>query len=261
MELVDAALDAGLEALAITDHDTFSGFDLAREHAADRGLDLICGIEVSTKFHGRTVHLLGYFPGGEPSAPFRAWVTEMQESRRDRNRRLVTRLNELGIDLTLNEVERKGRNMTGRPHFARVMLDKGYVSSLQQAFDDFLDESAKGYVDRIEPDLRDAINRINQGGGLSSIAHPVRIDHRNQAEMREIIAEMAGWGLGAIEVYHSDHSEADTELYLELADRNGLEVTGGSDFHGDVKPGIRLGVGPGTLKIPRSVLDRLRVSL
>jgi len=257
-ELVDAAIAAGLDALAISDHDTLAGYDQALPRAREKGLDLVCGIELSTKARGKTVHLLGYFLNNPPAPEFRGWLEEMQASRRDRNVNMACRLRSLEIDITIEEVQKRGRSLAGRPHFARIMLEKGYVSSIQEAFDEYLDESAKGYVDRHEPELAYGIQRIGAAGGISSIAHPVRLGYRDPERLRGLVKEMAEAGLGALEVYHSDHDPADVEQFLGLTREFNLGVTGGSDFHGDVKPGISLGVGPGNLNIPRSVLDRLR---
>lgn len=257
-ELVDAAAGLGLDALAISDHDTLAGYDAAQPRARERGLDLVCGIELSTKVHGKTVHLLGYFLNGSPADGFRGWLAGMQATRRDRNRRMAERLRSLGIDVSIEEVERRGRSLTGRPHFARLMLEKGYVSTIQQAFDEYLDESAKGYVDREEPQLTLGIERIRAAGGLSSIAHPVRIGYRDPEKLKALVRELSDAGLDALEVYHSDHKPAEVEQYLGLAREFGLGVTGGSDFHGDVKPGIQLGRGAGNLNIPLEVLERLR---
>jgi 3',5'-nucleoside bisphosphate phosphatase len=259
VELVDAALDMGLEALAISDHDTLAGYDGALPHAREKGFDLVCGIELSTKFQGRTVHLLGYFLHAAPAGGFRAWLAELQATRRDRNLRLAGRLRSLGIDITIEEVEKRGRSLTGRPHFAKVMVEKGYVSSIQEAFDEYLDESAKGFVDRQEPDLTEGIERIAAAGGISSIAHPIRLGCPEPERMRGLVSQMRDAGLNAIEVYHSDHQRADVEQYLGLARKFDLGVTGGSDFHGEVKPGIRLGRGTGgNLNIPIEVLETLR---
>ncbi|MFN0170900.1 MAG: PHP domain-containing protein [Bryobacteraceae bacterium] len=254
-ELVEAAVGGNLEALSITDHDTLSGHDLAAPLAKERGLELVCGIELSTKLNGRTVHLLGYFLHQPPNEAFRGWLSEMQASRRDRNLRLAARLRSLGIEITIEEVEKRGKRMAGRPHFAQIMLEKGYVSSLQEAFDEYLDESAKGYVDRLEPQLQEGIERIRAGGGISSIAHPVRI---RSTDLRRAVGQMKDAGLDAIEVFHTDHSPADTQRFLGYAREFDLGVTGGSDFHGDIKPNIRLGVGPGFLDIPRSLIEKLR---
>jgi 3',5'-nucleoside bisphosphate phosphatase len=261
-ELVATAVDAKLEALAITDHDTFAGYELALAPAREAGLQLICGIELSTKMQAnggrRTVHLLGYFLGGEPSPGFCEWIKGMQASRRDRNRRLSERLQSMGFDIRLEEVEAMGRTMAGRPHFARLMVAKGYVPHYRAAFDLYLDESASAYVDREEPSLEDGIRLIHDGGGLSSLAHPVRLGISDRADEEARIAAMVEQGLDAIEAYHSDHTTADTQHYLGLARKYGLQVTGGSDFHGDNKPNVRLGTGPGTLAIPLSILEALR---
>jgi predicted metal-dependent phosphoesterase TrpH len=257
-QLIEEAARAGVDVLGITDHDTFAGFDRAWEPARAAGIELICGIELSTKLYGHSVHLLGYFLGPNHGlGEFREWVREMQASRRDRNRRLAARLRELGFDITLEEAEARGHGMTGRPHFAQVMLEKGYVSNFRQAFDEYLDESAKGYVERTEPRFAEGVERIRNAGGIASLAHPVRV----RGDVAALMPELRGAGLNAIEAYHSDHGPAETELYLGLAERYRLLVTGGSDFHGEVKPGVMLGTGcNGNLGVPESVMERLRAA-
>ncbi|MDQ6700820.1 MAG: PHP domain-containing protein [Acidobacteriota bacterium] len=258
-ELIRIAVQIGLEALAITDHDTLAGYRKARPYAEAVDLPLLCGIELSTRFRGRSVHLLGYFPKGEPAAPFVAWLTELQQSRKDRNRRMAERLQALGIPITLEEVERKGRSMAGRPHFARVLMEKGYVSSIQQAFEEYLDESAKGYVERQEADFAESVALIAASGGVASVAHPIRL-LRNAAEpLRDTIRAMRDAGLPALEAYHSDHRPADVRFYEALAREFGIGVTGGSDYHGLNKPNIRLGTGAsGNLDVQMDVLISLR---
>jgi 3',5'-nucleoside bisphosphate phosphatase len=253
-QLVAQAVEIGLEALSITDHDTLSGYDAALPLAQQHGLELVCGIELSTKLHGHSVHLLGYFPYADGIEDFRAWVLHMQESRRERNQRLVARLNELGIEITLAEAEARGRGMTGRPHFAQIMAEKGYVANLRQAFDDYLDESAQGYVHRKEPQFAESVHRILQAGGIASLAHPTRVRVDLPAELPKLVDQ----GLNGLEVFHSDHTPRETELFLSLAKRHRLAITGGSDFHGDVKPEVRLGTGENNLAIPKSLLDALR---
>ena len=254
-QLIDEAVRAGVNILGITDHDTFKGFDQAQQPADAAGVELVCGIELSTKLHGRSVHLLGYFLANHGLSEFRTWVLDQQAARRERNVRLVARLQELGFDITLEEAEARGRGLTGRPHFAQILVEKGYVSSLRQAFDDYLDESAKGYVYRREPQFAEGVRRIREAGGIASLAHPVRVP----GDVRALMPELCEAGLNALEAYHSDHSAENTELYLDLAKRYGLRVTGGSDFHGAVKPGVKLGSGSdGNLKIPMDLMDRLR---
>jgi predicted metal-dependent phosphoesterase TrpH len=254
-ELIEEAVRAGVRILGITDHDTFRGFDKAVPVAQERAIELVCGVELSTKLHGQSVHLLGYFLGEDGLSEFRTWVVDMQASRRDRNIRLVARLQELGFDITLEEAEARGRGMTGRPHFAQLLVEKGYVGSIREAFDDYLDESAKGYVYRREPQFAEGVERIRKAGGIASLAHPVRV----RGDVSMLMPELCEAGMNAIEAYHSDHTPADTELYLGLAKDYDLLVTGGSDFHGTVKPGVKLGTGcGGNLQIPGDLLDRLR---
>jgi len=256
-QLIAEAAALGLEALGITDHDTLAGYDSALPLAREAGVDLVCGIELSTKLRGRSVHLLGYFLEAPPSQAFRDWLREQQLSRRDRNARLADKLRSMGIQVSLTEVEARGKSLAGRPHFAQVMVEKGYVRDTREAFDDYLDESAKGYVDRKEPTFAEGVQKIVEGGGLPSLPHPVRVP-RNGEDFEELIGEMLDAGLRAIEAYHSDHQPQDERLFLGQAERYGLAVTGGSDFHGAIKPHIRLGTGAGNLCVPRAILDQLR---
>jgi predicted metal-dependent phosphoesterase TrpH len=258
-ELIAEAARVGVRVLGITDHDTFAGYEQAIVPARDASIDLICGIELSTKLSGQSVHLLGYFPqAGSGLSEFREWILDLQASRRDRNIRLVARLRELGFDITLEEAEARGRGMTGRPHFAQIMVEKGYVSNFRQAFDDYLDESAKGYVYRREPELAEAIRRIREAGGVASLAHPVRLS----GDLPALLPGLCEAGLNAIEAYHSDHGPAETRFFLALARKHGLLVTGGSDFHGAVKPSVRLGTGHhGNLHVPPEVVESLRAAV
>jgi predicted metal-dependent phosphoesterase TrpH len=264
LELVDRALAIGLEALAISDHDTFAGYDQAAGPAKAYGLDLVCGIELSARLDADglkrgTVHLLGYFLHQSPVADFREWLGELQAARRERNLRLAAKLQSLGVEIELAEVERLGRTLTGRPHFARVLIQKGYAASFEEAFRRYLGEWAPGFVEREAPDVPAGIQKINAGGGLPVLAHPVRLGIRNPVIEESLIGKLREWGLRGIEVYHSDHSAADKARYDEIARKFGLAVTGGSDFHGDAKPGIALGTGvSGGLNIPRSILEELR---
>jgi predicted metal-dependent phosphoesterase TrpH len=136
------------------------------------------------------------------------------------------------------------------------MVEKGYVANLRQAFDDYLDESAKGYVYRREPAFAEGVEHIRKAGGITSLAHPVRV----KGDVPALMPELCDYGLNAIEAYHSDHDAAHTEQYLALAAHYGLKVTGGSDFHGAVKPGVALGTGcAGNLRIPADLFEKLRL--
>jgi hypothetical protein len=258
-ELVAEAERVGLTGLAITDHDTFAGYDAAAPHAAEIGVRLICGIELSTRYQGTSVHLLGYFPLTPPSKELREWLDLILEARRDRNNRLIAKLQSLGVDITLAEVETMGRTPTARPHFARVLVDKGYARDIQDAFDKYLDESARGFVQRQEVPMELALERILASGGVPSLAHPIRIAKNNWGKLAEYVEDLAGLGLRAVEVYHSDHSPENVSYYESLAERFHLGMTGGSDFHGANKPLISLGTGKrNNLHVPDALLEDLK---
>ena len=266
-ELVDLAVRTGVDALAITDHDTFAGYDQAARIAGAKGLDLVCGIEINTRWarseNGRertwNIHLLGYFLHEPPSLSFREWLFELLQSRRKRNVKLVRKLQSMGVNIELGEVEAVGRTLTGRPHFARVLMDKGYVSSTDEAFRKYLGESSPGFVHRDSPHTVMGIQQIEAAGGLAVLAHPVRLGVRDPRQEQDFISELRDAGLRGIEVYHSDHRPADVERYAAIAKRFGLAVSGGSDFHGDAKPTIRLGTGAhGNLNVAHKVLEELR---
>ncbi len=264
IELVQLAIRANLAALAITDHDTFAGFDKALPFAQRESFDLIRGIELNSRLYlpgntqPRFVHVLGYFPSNEPSADFHRWLRHEQENRRERNIKLVEVLADRGIAITLEEVEARGRSLTGRPHFARILVEKGYAKNLEDAFRKYLGEEAPSYVQRESHTLDEVIRMVRSGGGIPVVAHPIRLDLAPEQE-REVLASAKQAGLLGLEVYHSEHSVSARARYAQLAKDLDLIPTGGSDFHGDAKPSVRLGEGvAGNVRVPRALLDGLR---
>lgn len=261
LELVDHALAMGLEALGISDHDTFAGYDQAVEPARAYGLDLVCGIELSVRMKDRprSVHVLAYFLAQPPSVEFRGWVSELLATRRERNLRLVAKLQGMGVPIELSEVERIGRTLTGRPHFARVLIQKGFAANHEDAFRRYFGESAPAFVERQGPEIGAAAAKVAGAGGLAVLAHPIRLGLRDPAAEEALIKELRDGGMRGIEVYHSDHKLEDVRRYAGIAKKYDLVVTGGSDFHGDAKPDVALGTGRnGNLDIPKSVLEVLR---
>jgi len=253
-QLVELGGRKGLQALAITDHDTLDGFDEAAASPRPAGLELICGVELGSKFHGHSIHVLGYFFHQTPGEEFRAHLRCLQASRRERNGRLAARLRELGLQVELEEAEKIGSFQTGRPHFARLLVQMGYVPNVREAFDQYLDESAPGYVERKDPAIENVLLWIHQAGGLASWAHPVRMVRQGGRSSGQLFREMAVLGMDAIEAYHSDHEPAVEADYVAQAAEVGLAVTGGSDFHGDSKPHIELG----SVALPAAGLAALR---
>lgn len=263
-DLVRLASESGLTALGITDHDTFSGYEKALPAAKTAGLELVRGIELNSRLNlqgsmrHRSVHLLAYFPVDEPKAAFLDWLEGQRAERRDRNRRLATALQDQQIDITLEEVEARGRTLAGRTHFAQILLEKGYVHTFEEAFTKYLGENAPTHVERQSQTTEQTIDRIRSGGGIATVAHPVRLSLPRDVERQELIRLKAA-GLLALEVFHSDHSAELQAYYQQLAKELALIPTGGSDFHGAVKRSIQLGTGTaGNLRVPYDFLDGLR---
>lgn len=264
-DLVRQAVREGIEALAIADHDTLAGHDAALPAATEQGLELICAVELSTRpaeqrpgKRERSVHILGYWLLSPPTPEFRRYLETQQASRRQRNVDLVAKLRQLGVKITLEDAEVYGRNQVGRPHFARVLCDKGYVKNVQEAFDVYLADEAQAAVERDEPTIEEGIRRIKEGGGMACLAHPVRLPQRGP-ELAKLVERLMDSGLEGIEVFHSEHQPADCAEFAEIADRFSLIPTGGSDFHGENKPGVRLGSGiGGNLNLPYSFLNQMR---
>ncbi len=253
--MVRLAKGSGLSALALTDHDTIGGIEEAAAEAASIGLDFLTGIEISCDFATGTMHLLGY--GVDPaSSVLRDLTRRLIEARDDRNPRIIRKLNELNVAITMQEVEAEaGGGVVGRPHIAAILARKGYVSSIKQAFDKYLGVGAAAYFDKERIPPREAFDLIHRSAGLPVLAHPVQLRAGNDAELERIIKDCADLGLIGLEVIHSDHTSELVDKYSALADKFGLLKTGGSDFHGKNKK-IDLGIANGR-RVPREWFDAL----
>lgn len=252
--LVQLACANGLRTLAITDHDTVAGYDDACESADQSGLDLVCGVELGAKFDGRTIHVLGYFLDVPADQAFRTHLDRMAATRRDRNRRLAEKLQEFGVDLRLEEAEALGSGQTGRPHFARLLVKKGYATDFRDAFNLWLDEKAKAFVPRDEATLADLCEWMRASGGIPVWAHPGRHIKASPKSAAELFAQIRDAGVPAIECFHRDHNIHEAESYAADARKLGMGVTGGSDFHSPGTEHVPLG----GLQLPDSLLDDFR---
>jgi 3',5'-nucleoside bisphosphate phosphatase len=256
-DVVALAVSSGLSALALTDHDTIGGVAEAAEAAKKAGLDFLPGIEISCDVpRPATMHLLGY--GIDPVSPVLLdLTTRLIEGRNDRNPRIIRKLNELGVAITMEELEKEaGGTVIGRPHIAAILLRKGYVSSIKQAFDKYLAQGAPAYFDKERLTSKQAIELVQQSGGIAVLAHPVQLRTENDGQLERIVKDLVDLGLAGLEVIHSDHDAALVEKYTKLADRYGLIKTGGSDFHGTNKKNINLGTANGR-RVPREFFDTL----
>lgn len=242
-ELVVRAAAAGVEILAVTDHDTTAGIAEASDAAAGRGLLVVHGIEITAVEAGRDVHVLGYFFDPD-AAELSRFLSSQRATRIERIAEIARRLDAFGmpVDVTplLAAARQQNSRSIGRPRLARAMVDAGYVTDTREAFDKWLAQGRPAFVERAGSSPEAVIAIVHDAGGLASLAHPARtaLDPR--------IPALRDAGLDAIEVYHSDQDEAATARYLQLARRLGALVTGGSDFHGDPATGLE----PGTTHLP-----------
>jgi 3',5'-nucleoside bisphosphate phosphatase len=256
-DVVRLGVEVGLSALALTDHDTIDGLSAAAAEAKKLGLDFIGGIEISAEFpQPGTMHLLGY--GIDAQSPVLRDLTKtLLDGRDTRNPKIIAKLQSLNVSITMKEVENEaGGNVVGRPHIAAILVRKGYVSSIKQAFDKYLAPGGLAYFDkeRLTPAI--AVGKIIEAGGIPVLAHPIQLRYLNEAELERIVKDLIDLGLAGIEVMHSDHGPELVEKYTRLADRYKLLKTGGSDFHGSNKTRIQLGDANGK-RIPRQFFDDL----
>jgi hypothetical protein len=256
-QVVRLAVDQGLSALALTDHDTIGGIAEAAAEAKSLGLDFLPGIEISAEYpHPGTMHLLGY--GFDPQSPVLGDLTQTLRAGRDsRNPKIIDQLQKLGVAITMEELQREaGGKVLGRPHIAAILVRKGYVKSIKQAFDKYLAPGGLAYFDKERLTPRAAVAMILESGGLPVLAHPIQLRYENDAQLERIVKDLMDLGLVGIEVIHSDHDATMVEKYAALADRFGLLKTGGSDFHGSNKTDIQLGIANGR-RVPRAWFDEL----
>jgi len=256
-EVLALAQKAGVTALAITDHDITSGIPEAQAAGAQLGIEVIPGVEISSRFGNSELHMLGYcLKWQDPVLTER--LMRLRDSRHRRNPQIIERLRALGLDITYEEVRAlAGTESVGRPHIARVMMDKGYVASSKEAFDRYLADGKPAHVPRELPEPADAIAWIREAGGVPVLAHPTWVKQNGEA-LVQLCAQLKAEGLGGIEVHYSTHNPRQTADYLDLAKRLDLLVTGGSDFHGITKPDIEVGIGKGGLSVPEKLLDPLK---
>lgn len=256
-EIVRLAREADLAAISVTDHDTVLGQAEALEAGRREGVEVLPGVEVSADLPGSTLHILGY--GIDPDhAPLREALARFRGFRDERNQRLLDRLAELGMPLDRERVlAHAAGEIVARPHFALAMVDAGYVHSTDEAFRRWLARGAPAYVERRRASPEEAVRLIRDARGLACLAHPKHLAH-SQEELRVLTARLMAAGLEAVEVWHPDHAPDDVKICAALAHEMGLLATGGTDFHGHFRAGLRLGVGFGRLRVPYTVVEQIR---
>jgi 3',5'-nucleoside bisphosphate phosphatase len=254
-EVVRMARQAGLSAVAITDHDTVAGVAEAMEAGLQYGIRVVPGVEISTSADGKDIHILGYgFQQDDPILLQR--LESLREVRNRRNEEMIARLNGLGIPITLAEVELeasaspRGDGSVGRPHMAEVLVRGGFAKDLRDAFNRYLGDTGAAYVNPPRIDPEESVSWIHEAGGAAIVAHPGL--YRND----RLVLELLDRGADGLEAYHSDHDESMQRHYKTLAKSRGKLVTGGSDFHG-TRGGVTFHGRIGHRTVDAAVVDQL----
>jgi 3',5'-nucleoside bisphosphate phosphatase len=260
-EVVRLSAEKGLHAIAITDHDTVEGIAEAQAEGLESGVEVIPGVEMSVQWNPGIVHILGFFIRPD-DRNLLASLAYLARGREDRIPRIVSKLNDCGVHISVEEVAlESGGGVPGRPHVANVMVRKGIVNAVQEAFDLYLGKGAPAYVKKTKISPEEAMRVIKEAGGLPVLAHPHTLDEPNSSRLREIIRGFVSEGLEGIEVYYPKHTAEQTKMFLDLASEFDLAITGGTDFHGAGRPEVELGVFPGRGPLPYSILRDMKARL
>lgn len=256
-ELVRKAADIGLSAISITDHDTVSALDEARNEGKACSVEVVSGLEISSKHRGLDLHLLGYdFDWRNASLVNN--LKRLQVARDDRNQKILEKLQKIGINITEQDLkDEAGDGVAGRPHFARLLIKSGVVKNNQQAFSNYLKTGRCAYVPRYVLDVQEAIEMLHGAGGAAVLAHPIQLGCSYQ-ELSGIVKELKQMGMDGLETFYPTQKGKTGKKIRELARKYQLLETGGSDFHGDVRVGTTIAGATKYFMVPEELLEKLK---
>lgn len=260
-EILKLAQKLKLRAIAITDHDTIAGSKEALQAGIPPSVKFLTGVEISASSppsisHTGSFHILGYSISLD-DPQLNKTLDLLQKARKNRNPKIVKRLNDLGFEFSLEDVASEiGDGQLGRPHIARYMLKRGFVKSFNEAFRKYIAYDRPAYVNKYRVDCERAIEIILEAGGIPVLAHPILLNF-DKNETNDLFALLKDMGLKGIEVYYPEHPPDIIAFYSKLAQRYGLLKTGGTDFHGSLKPDIQMGSGRGDFSVPYEVYEKL----
>lgn len=259
-ELVEYAVQKGLSAFALTDHDTIDGLDEAVQASKSYSVEVIPGIEFSTEYKGKDIHIVGLAIDYQ-NPFFKEKLEQFIDSRDLRNEKMCQLLTEHGMEITFSQLkERFPNSVITRAHFARFMLEKNYIKKLETAFEKYIGDHGPCYVPREKVNPVQAIKLIRKAKGIPVLAHPP-LYKLPPKDLEELVAHLAKHGLLGIEAIYSTYNRADESQMRLLAKRYQLAISGGSDFHGKNKPYIDLGIGRGNLNVVDEVWKNLKALL
>jgi len=261
-DIIDHAQKLKLAAIAITDHDSVDGSKEALRIGIPPSLRFLTGVEISAAhppfFRGcGSFHILGYAIRLD-HGDLNQTLNKLQDARKNRNPEILKCLNKLGFQISLEEVKQEvAEGQLGRPHIAYAMMKKGFVASIDEAFERYLGTGKPAYVDKFRIECEQAFNIIREAGGVSVLAHPALLNIENEQELDALLQNLIKIGLAGIEVYYPGHSARQIHQYTEMARKYGLLMTGGTDFHGSITPKIKMGSGTGDLFVPYTLYEDL----
>lgn len=258
-DLVRYAQEKGLKALSITDHDTVDGIAEATMAGNLLGVEIVPGLELSMRHGDSSIHLLGYLFNPAEDALLKA-LSHLQAGRLERNQTILVKLLHLGIEISMPDLERiSGHGQCGRPHIAQLLIQKGVVHNMDTAFERYLGKGASAYVPRRVLPADEAIAMIKNAGGLAVLAHPQQLE-KSGKDVNAVLSQLRAVGLDGIEVHYPTHSRQFKKKLVSLAKRHDLLVTGGSDYHGSIRPGTTL-AGGRNCTVPMRLLSEMKERL
>ena len=258
-ELINYAAKKDIKVIAITDHDNFDGVSEAVSQGKINNIEVINGIEMSTDFEKKEIHIVGLFIDIN-NKNFNYELKFLKEKRKKRNELAIEKLQKLNIDINYDELESLSSNkIITRAHFAKLLIKKGYIKTVKECFDIYMGENCPAYVKREVIPPKETIALINDAGGTAVLAHPL-LYKLTDDKLNEMIAYLKSIGLKGIECLYSTHTKEETEYLISIAKKHNLKISGGSDFHGSNKPNIDLGTGCGNLYIPYEIFENLKTS-
>ena len=258
-ELILEAKRVGLSAIAITDHDSISGIKKAAPIASECDIELIPGVELSTDYNGKEVHVVGLFIDIE-NKYFLRKIKEFKENRDNRNAIMVENLQKEGFSITMEDLMAENPDcVITRANIARFLYEHGMIPTIQTAFEKYIGDNCKCYVNRFKITPMDGVRLIKEAGGTAILAHPL-LYHMSDATLQKMVDEMKEAGLDGIEAIYCTYTPSEERQMKKFAQENHLLISGGSDFHGTTKPNLNLGTGYGKLYIPYEVLENIKAA-
>ena len=252
--LVRLGKKRGLVVMSLTDHDTMTGVPVFLSMCKRYGIRGVSGVEISAEYP-TTLHILGYNYKVE-SAEFQSALQRIQAYRQERNYKMLEKLNCLGVNLSMDEVQKEaGKGVIGRPHFAYALIRKGIVHDIPTAFSEFLGRGGRAYVHKVSLSPEETISEIRKAGGLPVLAHPIQTCS-DMNELTKILRWLKSLGLWGLECYSGHHNPEQTAYFRDIAIANGREITAGSDYHGRGRPGYHFGV-----SVPENLLPWARLGI